>query len=143
MLPPLLPAAETPIDPERLPGSSRSSRALNDGALLLKSISKLKDLSWAESNGASRQRALQRWRFIIEVSPEHFAMGRQLLTDIAMGGTQESASSILSDIFALKATKTLLARSGPIILYIEFCNSKLWAPFPVNEAHAYAFEFTL
>ena len=69
---------------------------------------------------------------------EHFGVVERVAVD-ASGGKPQQLSSVLLDIFALKASATLHGRAGPILRYLKFCKKEGQPPFPFREDLLYRF----
>ena len=118
---------------------ARKKLALTDNLVFARAIRRFQSLTWPESLEVDRAKALGRWRYIISIAPEQFEVGRIILGDLATGSELSTEETILADVFANKATKTLLTRSGPLILYIQRCKSIQVLSFPILEQGIYTY----
>jgi len=90
-----------------------------------------------ESDFELRQRALARWKAILDVNIMASQTGRFLVSCSASMRTDESLGQILSDTLSGKATRTVLKRAADLMKYIKWCRSRLQEPFPFTAETLY------
>ncbi len=90
------------------------------------------------SYNSTRRKALSRWRSILEEAPECFDFGLQLVADVLVGATADNLESFLKEAFSVKASKTLLCRSAPLVLCVYFCKKLGRSPCPFTEGNVYS-----
>ena len=118
---------------------TRKRLALADNMVFARAVKKFSNLSWPDSNEIDRAKAIGRWRFIIGTAPEQFEIGRMILEDLATGSEASVEEKVIADAFANKATRTLLVRAGPLILYIQYCKRLDLSAFPILEPQIYQY----
>ena len=117
----------------------RKTLALSDNLIFTRAVTKMRSVEWPITEEANRAKAISRWKVIVDMAPIEFKIGRIILGDLATGSDPKSQSRVLEDVFAHKATKTLLARSGAFFKYIDYCNSNCFNPFPITESVIYQY----
>ena len=80
-----------------------------------------------------RRKALMKWSCILDLAGPDAA----LLCGQLRGAPLDDGDRIIKDVFAPKATDTLLKRAGSIFLYVKWAKGVLVAPFPISEQKAY------
>ena len=137
---PVPPVPEKSQDVEEETEEVRRRRlALSDSLVFARAVRKFSSLSWPESNEIDRTKAFGRWRYIIDKAPAQFEIGRTILGDLATGADSVSEEVMLADFFTGKATRTLLTRAGPLILFLHWCKVSAVDPFPITEQKAYTY----
>ncbi|CAE6964726.1 SLC24A2 [Symbiodinium natans] len=101
-------------------------------------FAKSKGTPWHAKQTESRSAAIAKWSGIMLSHGEHFGVVEKVAVD-ASGGEPQQLSSVLLDIFALKASATLHGRAGPILRYLKFCKKEGQPPFPFREDLLYRF----
>ena len=76
---------------------------------------------WIVSEDALRQRALLKWRLLIETDLNSSEVGLQLIALCDRLGTDQEINCILKDVFAGKSTSTLAKRANAMICYLAWC----------------------
>ena len=107
------------------------------------SARRLKDMCVADSTDLLRNRALGRWKLIIQICPEASDRGRTLLNELHHLKDDASLIRILSDTDAKKAASTLLKRSGEVLKFVSFCVRRGCDPFPFDEFVCYKYLCTM
>ena len=77
-------------------------------------------LPWSKKVDALRQIAMERWKLIVLDSPAGSQLGIQLHEASKSQFAQERTEAILQDVFATKATRTLEARSGSLLMFTHW-----------------------
>ncbi len=78
---------------------------------------------WTKKVDELRQVAMERWRLIVLETPKGSTLGTQLHEASKLPSHQERAGNILHDVFASKATRTLEARAGSLLLFTNWRRS--------------------
>lgn len=78
---------------------------------------------WTKKVEELRQVAMERWRLIVLENPIGSQLGIQLHEASKLPFPQERADNILQDVFASKATRTLEARAGSLLLFSNWRRS--------------------
>ena len=100
---------------------------------------RMSDLKFHQSEDDRRQIALSKWRQILLLSPKHSRLGRRLLTELLAFKSDSYLEQVLKDVFARKATNTLMKRADNLLQYIGFCELIKVDPFPFDEPVFYRF----
>lgn len=119
--------------------SLRKNLALSDSLVFARVVKQFTDVPWPVSEEANRSKALARWKMIIDMAPGQFQVGRLILADLATGSDPISQADVVADVFAHKATRTIMSRSGAFLLFINYCKSHDLFPFPIDEATVYRY----
>ena len=101
-------------------------------------VAKMRGLTWKDSDEADRQKGLLRWTRILCQFAESFKVGRLILKDLSVSARSSNAETV-SDILVKKGTRTLLARSGSVLKFMEHCGRLDLLPFPLDEGTAYSY----
>ena len=88
---------------------------------------------WEVKLTENRLAALIKWERVLNAHKEHFG----LMDKVA--GDATNLQTVLSDVFATKASSTLHSRVGPVLRFIKHCQDAGIAPFPLREAVLYDF----
>ena len=102
-------------------------------------VRRLKDLDLRVTSDASRNRALVRWKVLMQLSPESSGVGRTLLQEMSKLATDFAIVQTLDDMLAKKAASTMSKRAGDIIKYVQFCAKRGKPPFPFEEKLCYEY----
>ena len=96
-------------------------------------------IPWSDKLAEDRSVALERWRMIIDLSPQFSRVGRQLLACSDAPNPGEKAETVLKDTFEGKATSTLDSRSSAILAFARWrAATKVdWKIFPISEDACY------
>lgn len=142
-----LPTAYLTVPPSTLPPTTPgpSDQAVQAGAPVGGTASfsvarrRLAGLAWPQLSERRRQRALARWRLILECNPLASAVGEQLMQ--LSRCQQDDAGEMLANVFSAKSTGTLDRRAGAILLYIAWHSRHVTdqAPLPPSELHVYRY----
>ena len=81
-------------------------------------VRRLHFVPWPVQKGAHREKALRRWRLIIEENFDSSTLGRQLHQGVLKLYDDQHIANTISDSFATKSANTLNKRSGPILRYL-------------------------
>ncbi len=115
------------------------SAPLQSSLPFVKSLKRLRSMPMKNvSDEAERAAAVGRWKQLVDIAPECFQVGRQLLKEVDLLG-ESDAFGTFTDILAEKATSTLLGRSGPLLKFKEWCFRRGSVPWPLNEALVYQY----
>ena len=122
--------------------ASNKFRAMGSWKQVIHRISRLQ---WNVHDEALRNKALGRWKYILSKSEDNSKLGRALLNDVMSLCSDSALEDTLKSVFTNKSTGTLLKRASPIILYMNWCQSKSVAPFPIQEGliHGYMLDCCL
>ena len=85
---------------------------------------------WKVAEDERREKAVKRWLVILRT------MGS---SSPVTAMVEQSGEEVMEDVFAKKKTGTLEVRSSAILLYIRWCHSKGFDPFPINEELCYIY----
>ena len=116
----------------------RKAIELNKMAPYRIAVRRLKDVPWEKADEASRHRALERFRLIIEKNFYATACGEQWVAALDAGETIEFVLESFRDTFIQKATGTLLRRSGSLTKFINWLD-KNHLKWPADEKAAYGY----
>ena len=135
--PPLV--VQRPLDvPAPVGGRAVLPGYLPSGPAHLRAIKKMKDLPWPDLEDSRRQRAVSRWRLLLETDPTAFDTGDSLLALLQDGAGGSELASVLRDLFASKSTSTLMKRAGSVFQYLSWCSRiACCSSFPITEAQGY------
>ena len=86
-----------------------------------------------------RERALVRWKALLDHGLTHFEVGRLLLRDANSLRSDESLKQSLDDIFASRATGTLGKRGADLMKYASWAAEQGESAFPVLESMVYRY----
>ena len=92
-----------------------------------------------EKKADARNLALSKWREVLIAKPEASVLGRTLLSDLLAFKTDIHLTSVIQDVFAMKATATIDKRANHLLLFMAYCRRGNLEPFPVTEPNFYAF----
>jgi hypothetical protein len=110
------------------------------GSLLTSAIRRLHSTPWPVQQAASREKALRRWRMIVEENYSSTALGinlRKLVTEVA---DDFMLSMEISDTFADRKASTLNKRSGMVLRYLIWHRQSYgFAGLPLVEERCYRF----
>ena len=85
---------------------------------------------WKVEEDERRDKAVKRWLVALR------AMGQ---SSPVTAMVDQSGEEVMQDVFAKKKTGTLEVRSSAILLYIRWCHSKGFDPFPISEDLCYIY----
>eukprot|EP00438_Fugacium_kawagutii_P012880 Skav209930 [mRNA] locus=scaffold1253:288684:290711:+ [translate_table: standard] len=101
----------------------------------------LSEVSWAVSEDAKLNNALQMWKVIVLDSTNHTKLGATLMQCIQAGKDEDFIFQIVSDVFNCKATSTLRSRASSLLSFGRWkraINSdRVPGLFPITEQLAY------
>ena len=98
---------------------------------------RIQSLEFHTSSEAKRQAALAKWKRVLSIAPEFSSLGRKLLSDLLALKDNTYIDSVISDVFANKATTTLSKRGGHILEFVEYCKRKAIPFLPLQESVFY------
>jgi hypothetical protein len=101
--------------------------------------SRVQNISWEESTEAKRRHAMQLWLSIVQIDPRSTTVGDMLLKDITALKTDQQLKRTLNDIFASKATSTMIKRAQHLARFLVWTKLKRIEPFPIKEPVIYEF----
>ena len=116
----------------------RVVRALTNFQKAIVKFRKCRPVVAATEDGL-RERAIGRWKDLIDIVPEAFVVGRQCIEETMIKYAAGASLAVLEDVLVSKATGTLMARSGPLLKVCGWCKAKSIAPWPVKESIAYQY----
>ena len=93
----------------------------------------------AVTEDGMREKAIGRWKDLIDIEPEAFVVGRQCLEETMLRLSVGASLSVLEDVLISKATGTLMSRSGPLLKYCKWCKTKSITPWPIKESVTYLY----
>lgn len=96
-------------------------------------------IKWDDCKEIKRSRALSRLQKFFLESPESTGLGRSLMADILALQSEEHISSVVSDVFTRKATRTLEKRAAALTHYSLFCKLNYKCPLPISEPTVYQY----
>ena len=101
---------------------------------------RLLGLTWPEVQERVRQRALDRWRLLLEYAPTASEVGEQLL-DLCTTSSPQAARGLLLNVFAAKSASTLDRRAGALLLYVQWHDRTFsdCQALPPQEARVYQY----
>lgn len=88
------------------------------GSLLSSAVKRLHVIPWPVQRGAFREKAVRRWRLIIEENLRESTIGLQLYESALNAYDDAKIQMIVTDVFAVKSSNTLNKRSGPILKFL-------------------------
>lgn len=94
-------------------------------------------ITWSESIEARRMYALCKWKHLLQVDPKHSVLGRLLLDEIWRLSDDAQLSRSVQDVFAHKATNTMLKRAARLQHFVLWCVKRSLPVLPVSEANVY------
>jgi hypothetical protein len=100
---------------------------------------RVSSVDWQSQLDSKRRLAYERCRVLLQLDPSHTELGRLILADIHTLASDEAITSSVMNVFANKATKTILKRSSAFQKFVAWCMNKNIKPYPVLEATAYAY----
>ena len=101
-------------------------------------VRRLHFVPWPVQKGAHREKALRRWRLIIEENFDSSKLGRQLHQGVLKLYDDQRIANTISDSFATKSANTLNKRSGPILRYLVWHRQQYGTSgLPFQEARIY------
>ena len=101
--------------------------------------SRIGSLDWKTELDHKRRLAFERCRVLLQLDPSSAALGRLILADIHTLASDDSIISSVTNVFANKATKTILKRSGAFQQFVVWCVNRKYTVYPVLESTAYAY----
>ena len=105
---------------------------------------RVKFLKHKISPDALRQRALLKWRMIVESDMEATVVGQQMLGLIESLAEDNEVVELLANVFDPKKTGTLVKRVSAILSYVTWARSKaVFRPLLFDEQAAYAYARSL
>ena len=100
---------------------------------------RLTNLSFHKSQESKRQLALDKWKTVLLLGPEHSKLGRKLLSELLAFKGDNYLDAVLLDSFSRKSTATLSKRGGHILEFFAYCHSVSIQPLPISEPALYDF----
>ena len=137
----LKPSSQMPVLPEfSMNVSQDSQQVLASRPKFPYAARVMSNLSWPEEEDLLRQKAMLRWRLIIESDVSVSQVGRQIEADINAGDNGSKTIATINDVFANKSTATLIKRSGDLLRYSLWCNMKgVVCPWRLDERIVYEY----
>ena len=77
-----------------------------------------------EEEDDARAKELAKWTTVLEANLPASSVGRQLIQMHGKVNEEELMTNMLKDVFAKKATNTLVARATAVLLYIKWASEK-------------------
>ena len=122
-----------------LPSDSIQHKRVHSSGTWKNIAVRIGNLNWSEVKDADRSLAMNKWRSILQISPQSSTFGRTVLDDVLLFKSDDHLVQSLTDALAMKATKTLHKRANSAIKFMSWCSNKQLSPFPVVESTVYAF----
>ena len=134
---PLLPRLPTG-DPANVP--AQTMLKTDHGKLLSSAVKHLHVIPWPIQQTNVREKALHRWRLVIEENFQASDVGRRMHEDVLRLHDDKLIASNIADIFASKSPSTLNKRSGPILRFLIWHRKNYGTSgIPFKESRAYEF----
>lgn len=97
-------------------------------------------LGWEESEDLLRQRALNRWRIIVEIDLTSTSFGRSLIEEFNSLEAEDRLVLSFRDVFARKSTATLVKRSSSLLDFLKWATQHGMAdPLLLRESNIYQY----
>ena len=100
---------------------------------------RVSSVDWQSQLDSKRRLAYERCRVLLQLDPGCAELGRLILNDIHTLASDEAITNSIMNVFANKATKTILKRSSAFQKYVAWCINRNIKPYPVIEATAYKY----
>ena len=101
---------------------------------------RLRGLKDVPTEDALRNRAVTKWRCLLEMDLEATDIGSQILSLLVSLADVSEVSSLLSDVLNCKATSTLSKRVGPLLQFVYWGKRfHVIRPLLFEEEHVYAY----
>ena len=100
---------------------------------------RISSISWEGGDDVKRVRALKRLQIFFQEKPEACGLGRLLMKDILALESESHITSVISDVFVKKATRTLAKRAASLTNFLLFCKLREQCPLPITENMVYSY----
>lgn len=98
---------------------------------------RMSGMNWDDKKAASRSTALKRLHSFFLTNPEATGLGRSLMSDILGLQNDGYINSVVNDVFARKATRTMSKRAADLAKFSLYCQSRSELPLPFKENLVY------
>ena len=120
--------------------SIQSVLRADTGVLMSAAVRRAKIVPWPEQQEARRDRALKRWRMIVEENLSATNLGLSLHEAAVELSSDERMKELVEDTFAKKATSTLDKRAGCLLLFLVWHRKQYGiAGLPLKEKAVYTY----
>ena len=100
---------------------------------------RISSIDWQADLDHKRRLAFERCRVLLQLDPSKSELGRLILSDVHTLASDDAIQSSIVNVFANKATKTILKRSCAFQNYVAWCTHRKIKPYPVLESTAYMY----
>ena len=101
--------------------------------------SRIAQIDWKAQLDCKRHHAMERCRTLLQLDPSKSEVGRTILADMHTLASDERILDSIMNVFANKATKTILKRTGAFQKFVSWCLTRNIVVYPVLESNAYAY----